>query len=225
MEAFEGVVIGTIEYKEKSKIVELYTPFGKENILARGASKIQSNNLTFTMSLNNVLYNKTKADFPVLIDYQVKKSYFNILNNLNNTQVIMVFIQVIKTLGNDAPHNRIYPFFIKCLDLLLDGNNPLYVLSVFLIKMLAIFGVKPNFASCVICNNIDVISFSQSLGGALCKQCSNDYEVDNIHLEELKYLYYDKTYVDHFFDYNKILRYLYSYYLSHVSLRLKDYKI
>ena len=33
MNEFKGLIIDSIDYKEKSKIVYLYTPYGKESIL------------------------------------------------------------------------------------------------------------------------------------------------------------------------------------------------
>ena len=77
---FVGLVIGSIEYKEKSKIVELYTPYGKENVLARGASKVTSGLLGFTTTLNYVNFEKSKASFPVMIEYYLIKSYYFLLD-------------------------------------------------------------------------------------------------------------------------------------------------
>lgn len=222
---FEGIVIGSIEYKEKSKIVELYTPLGRENVLVRGASKITSNSFGFTTTLNYVNYQKTNANFPVMIEYSLNKSYYFVLDSIKKANVVTIIIQVIKSLGDDAPHHRIFPFIIKCLDLLSE-KNPEYVLSVFLIKMLAIFGVQPAMKNCVICGRTELVNFSLYVGGAICNSCGAFNKNNLAILEWFKYLYYDKSYVyKEDINYKILLEFIYSYYMMHVHLKLKDYNI
>ena len=224
-QGFEGLIIGSIEYKEKSKIVELYTPNGRENVIARGASLVTKGALGFTTTLNYVNYQKSKASFPVMIEYSIIKSYYFILDSLKKANAISIIFQVIKSLDSNAPHHRIFPFVIKCLDLL-EKNSPEYVISIFLIKMLSIYGVQPALKSCVICGNDKLVNFSLEEGGALCENCSNYNEKSYRLFENIRFLYYDKTYeYNNSIDYLSLLDFIYSYYLRHVNLKLLSYKI
>ena len=224
-QGYEGIVLGSIEYKEKSKIVELYTPFGKENVLAKGASKMTSGSLGFTTTLNYVSYQKTNSSFPIMIEYSLNKSYYFILDSLKKANVITIIFQVIKSLGDDAPHHRIFPFVIKCLDLLEDNNSD-YVVTVFLIKMLAVFGVQPALKQCVLCGKTDLVSFSLTEGGAICGCCGAYNENLLEVLEAFKYIYYDKKYIyKENINYKILLEFVYSYYLLHVHIKIKEYKI
>ena len=70
----KGIVIGSIDYKEKSKIVYLYTPNGKESVLAGGAKSIKGGMLGFTNTLNYVEYVKTQSNLPKLVEYNKEEA-------------------------------------------------------------------------------------------------------------------------------------------------------
>ena len=220
----EGIVIGSLEYKEKSKIVYLYTPYGKEGIRTLDVAK----KLAFATTLNCVEYEKTKANLPTLIEFTLKKSYYSFNQNMAKLDAVGVMIGVINNLEPDAPHQRIYPFFKNCLELLESTDNVNFILALFLVKMLAVFGTKPVLDSCVLCGNKNIVSFSIPDGGALCENCSvnNSYGYETY--QEFKYLYSTKEYVqpkELAINYEKLLEDIFSYYLIHVNLRVKDYKI
>ena len=61
----EGIVINTIDYKEKSKIVYLYTPNGISSVKALDVMK---KNLGFTVTLNHVEYNVSNSKFPTVLE-------------------------------------------------------------------------------------------------------------------------------------------------------------
>lgn len=223
--AFEGVVLSSISYKEKSKIVYLYTPNGMESILVPNGASVSSNRLGFTTTLNRVSYSKTSSAYPKLIEYSVLEQFYDFHQDLEKIQIAMIMIQVIKALEEDAPHHRIYPFWIQCLNLL-KKRNPLYVLSLFLCKMLAVFGVRPEFESCVRCGNREIVNFSIAEGGSLCRFCSTFSEENTELKNALRLLYNHKEYekvLD--LDDTKILTSLYEYYQIHVHLTLKPYHI
>lgn len=221
--SFEGLIIGSIEYKEKSKIVKLYTPHGKENILARGASKMTSNSLGFTTTLNYVCYDKSKASFPVMVEFNLKKSYYFMLDSIKKANVVSVILQIIDSLDDNYPHHRIFPFVIKCLDLL-EQYDPFYVLSVFLTKMLAVFGVQPTLKNCINCGKEEIVSFSIEAGGGLCSNCSVYNEKLYKLSEWLRYLYYDKSYIyNDNINYKTLIDYIYDYYNRHVHIKLNRY--
>ena len=219
----EGIVINTIDYKEKSKIVYLYTPNGISSVKALDVMK---KNLGFTVTLNHVEYNVSNSKFPTVLEYSLKKSYFNSCDNIKKMGVIFVLIDVIKRLEGEYPHERIFTFFLKCLDLLEKCDDPRFVLSIFLIKMLYIFGVKPSLNECVYCGNRTLVNFSINAGGAICNNCSNLNEINLKSLDCFRKLYDTKEYDEKLFsdiNYNDLLNQVYSYYLIHVNFKLKNY--
>lgn len=219
----EGIVINAIDYKEKSKIVYLYTPNGINSVKALDVIK---KNLGFTVTLNYVEYNVSNSKFPTVLEYSLIKSYYNLYEDLKKMGIVITMLDVIKKLEGSYPHERIFNFFIECLNLLEKSKEPRYVLSIFLLKMLYIFGVKPAFNECVLCGNKKIVNFSIKEGGALCSNCAT-YNKESLKYYEWFYkLYNDKEYdelkyVD--IDYKELLNQIYGYYLVHVNFKLKDY--
>ena len=93
--------------------------------------------------------------------------------------------------------------------------------------MLYIFGVKPTFSECVICGNKEIVNFSIKEGGALCHNCANQNNESLRIMDSFLRLYNTRIYNEEDFndlDYKELLNNIYSYYLFHVNLKLKDYK-
>ena len=92
--------------------------------------------------------------------------------------------------------------------------------------MLYIFGVKPIFNECVICGGKEIVNFSIKEGGTLCTNCATQ-NTEALKVCEWFYkLYSDKEYDETKYediDYKDLLNQIYSYYLIHVNLKLKDY--
>ena len=218
----EGIVINTIDYKEKSKIVYLYTPNGISSVKALDVMK---KNLGFTVTLNHVEYSVTNGKFPTILEYSLKKSYFDLCTNLSKINIVTIIIDVIKKLEGEYPHSRIFSFFKECLDLLEKSKEPKFVLSLFLIKMLYIFGVKPAFDECVLCGDKTLVNWSIHSGGALCNKCSTYNETSMKYLSWFKKIYNAKDYNEDLYtdiDYNELIKEINSYYSLHVNMKLKQ---
>ena len=219
----EGIVINTIDYKEKSKIVYLYTPNGINSVKALDVMK---KNLGFTVTLNHVDFEVSNSKFPTVLEYTLKKSYYNSFQDIKKMGVVFTLIDVVNRLEGDYPHKRIFHFFLNCLDILEKGKEPRFVLSLFLIKMLYIFGVKPVFEECVFCGNKDLVDFSINSGGTICKNCGSPNEMNLKTMEWVKRIYDTKDYDEDLFldiNYKELLEKIYNYYLIHVNFKLKDY--
>lgn len=218
----QGIVLKTIDYKEKSKIVYLYTPNGKISVKCHN---LKDKGIAFTSTLNVVDFEITKGSFPTLVDYTIIRSYYDLTTNINKINCAFIMIDVIYSLEIDNNHPKIYQFFLRCLELL-ESNSYQYVLAVFLVKMLAVLGIKPNLKKCTICNSDDVIAFSINNGGAVCRNCIQPSQKDIELYKAIYHLYYDTTYIyNDGINYEEVLNTIYQYYLLHAHIKLKKYKV
>ncbi|MDE7161916.1 MAG: DNA repair protein RecO, partial [Anaeroplasmataceae bacterium] len=220
----EGIVIKSIEYKEKSKLVYLYTPFGMKSVKALD---VQKTKLGFVTTLNQVEFQISQGKLPTVLEYTLKKSFYSMYQNMDKIGVLAPILDVISHLEEDANHTRIYPFFLEALTELENTEHPLFVLSIFLIKMLSVFGIKPELKSCVLCSRTSIVNFSISNGGALCDHCSTSNENNLAIYEAFKAFYYNKgfEFKEIKISYPTLLEAIYSYYLLHANLKLKSYKL
>ncbi len=220
----EGIVIKSIDYKEKSKLIYLYTPEGMKSVKAIDANKTK---LGFITTLNHVEFEHSAGKLPTVLEYSIKKSFYHLYADISKIQMIMPIIDVIQNIEEEAPHARIFSFVRETLDALETMDSPKFVLSIFLLKMLSVFGVRPALNDCVLCGNQTIVNFSIPQGGALCDKCSFYNEKAYALFQDFKELYYGKGFavVSLNSSLDTILEQVYNYYLIHVNLRLKSYKI
>lgn len=220
----EGIVIKSIDYKEKSKLVYLYTPSGIKSIKALDANKTK---LGFVTTLNIVEFEATGGSFPTVTEYTLKKSFYSMNQSIEKIGILSPILDVIFHLEEDANHARIYPFLLQTLTELEQTKEPLFVLCVFLIKMLSVFGIKPELKKCVRCSKTNIVNFSILDGGALCEDCSVHNEKNYLIYEAFKQLYYNLAYTscEVKLDYSAVLEVIYSYYAVNANFKLKNYKI
>jgi DNA repair protein RecO (recombination protein O) len=216
-----GLIIGSLDYKEKSKIVYLYTPNGKKSVLAGGSKCIKNNMLGFTTTLNQVDYISTSSNLPKLIEYNLIRSNYDLITSIDKIETIKSIIKIVQLIPEDSNHSKVYSFIIESIDSLYV-INPKKVLSIFLIKMLYIFGVNPNLNSCIHCGKNEIYSFSIYHGGGYCKEHSSSNDLSNYNI--WREYYYEKknmsTYTDT--DFDVLLKEISKYYsiYAHIDLKL-----
>lgn len=215
----EGIVISSIDYKESSKIVNLYTKEGKISVSAKGALNPKKGMLGFITIGNIVSFVTTDSKTKSLVEYELIKSSYLLNESLNKIKALATILNVIKEISDDIDHERCY-LFIKKMILSLSEYDSYKILSIFLIKMLYIFGIAPNLKTCVKCGSKNLVSFSVPYGGALCINCSDP------NIESLKIwneYYYDKKEISDYSDtdFEKLLEEIYGYYNYHLGINLK----
>lgn len=219
----EGIVLQSIDYKETSKIVYLYTKMGKISVKSVGAKKPKNGSLGFITTGNIVSAVITDTKFPSLTEYALIDSLYSITQDFIKVKVFMVMLEVIKNIPEDANHELIYDYVKKSLENLLT-EDPKKLLSIFLVKMLYPFGIQPNLKTCQKCNSPDIVFLDLQKGISFCKNCSEKRNEEFYQI--FKEYYYDKKEIKeyHNYDYNEIFAYLNDYYLRYASLDLKIFK-
>ena len=127
----EGIVIKTIDYKEKSKIVYLYTSFGMKSIKALDVLRTK---LGFVTTLNVVDFEMSKGNLPTVTEYTLKDSFYSLYEDLTKVGVLAPILDILQHLEEEVNHTRVYSFVIQILKALRETKEPYYILSLFLVK-------------------------------------------------------------------------------------------
>ncbi len=222
----KGIVIGSIDYKETSKIVYLYTKLGKISVKALGSKTKKSKTLSFTTTLNTVECIITNSEFPTLIDYTVIDQNRYIKEELKTNLWMSYILEIVNKFPSDANHERCFDFLLRTIDHANNKINPMLLAILFQLKVLSVFGVAPVLKRCVKCGNIETIGLNINDGGAVCINCKTSKTLDKEILEKIKELYYfdDKeNNFDKFENYNliEIFNIINTYYDTHSNIYLK----
>lgn len=216
----EGIILNTLDYKETSKIVHLYTPYGKISVKALGANKPKNGLLGFTTIGNCVSFVSTDSEIKTLMEYNVESSIYKISEDFERVKCFMVMLDIINHIPEDNNHAPIYSTFKRVLNDLLT-ENPKKLLCIFLVKMLYAFGIAPNLKSCVSCGKNEVSFIDLDAGGALCKDCASLKNSDELYI--WKEYYYGKKDTKDFTacNYDAMLTKIRDYYQRYASIYLK----
>lgn len=215
----EGIVLSSIDYKETSKIVYLYTPIGCISVKALQAKKIKNGELAFITTGNIVSFVMTDKELPTLVEYHLIEGVFSLTLDIKKLTSLSIILEVLRHIPNDSIHDRIFRLAKNYISYLKDYNEK-KILSIFLIKMLYAFGVNPELKKCVRCGSNNLIDFVPRLGGALCNNCSTH---NNKLLPYWIEYYYQKKNIDEYndCDFDLLLNEITNYYSYHLSIYLK----
>ncbi|MGL4949499.1 MAG: DNA repair protein RecO [Anaeroplasmataceae bacterium] len=184
----EAIILSSMDFKESSKIVFIYTTDGKKSIKVLGAKRLNKNLLNFSTPITKVNYNSTNKEFPTLISFEVLDNYEEIKNNISKLFFSSLVLEIVYKIDELNNHERIYKYLNNTLNLIKTNDELLYT-NIFLTKMLKVFGINPMFDNCVICNKLNPDFFSIEHGGALCNQHKTNTSYNINILNTLKQLY------------------------------------
>lgn len=221
----EGIILKNLDYKETSKIIKIITPLGLLSLRALGVKNFKNKNFNSYEFLTIVNVEISNQDFPTLINCNIEERFPLIKKDFSSFMWTSMMLGVSYSFDNNINFEKTYSFLKRMLIEIENGANAKLLALVYLTKVLILFGVKPNFNSCVICGCDKIEFFSISHGGATCTNHSDS----NLLVKDIKKLYYfdlntpfsllDDVNLDSVYT---ILEKYYNYYLD---INLKKYKI
>lgn len=210
----EALIYKVQDYRETSKLLFVFTPYGKYTLVARGAKNYKNNffHLADYLNLIEVELDITKS-MQTLKNAKLIKSYENIKNNYHDFKIISKVLGVIdRLIVNIEYEDKIFKLI---LSLLLYYNKWIAYLSL-LVKLTYALGYRLTF------RNDDIKGFNLKLGRTVSK--NEDLRCD-LNLEEtlfLKLIYYSKEepnipkiYGD------KLYNFIKDYYLYHLDYQIE----
>lgn len=181
MEEFKltGIVTGAMDYKEKDKLVTLYTlQLGKMTAVLKGVknknAKLKFASQPFCFGQFIVVKN---GEFYTVTSAEQMESFYNLTQNYARFLVGQLALEVTNTIMQP---NMIYEsYFVLLLKLLRslcydEGVHEKVLLTKFLLSVYAIMGYELNFKTCNECEtplNQEVF-FNFDLGALTCKGCA-----------------------------------------------------
>ena len=171
----EGIIVSEVDYKESSKIINIYTKEeGIIGCLARGSKRLKSNlsgvSSKFTYGYFHINYNENKLS--KLVDVDIIDNLTNIRGDIElisyMSYITDLTYQVVKQ-NNDLD---IFNIFISTVLKLNEKKNPLILTNILELKYLDYLGVGLNLDSCVKCGSKkNIVTLDPDEGGYICQNC------------------------------------------------------
>lgn len=170
MAQMEAIVLNSVEYKDSSKILNLYTKQGHKSVLAHGVKKHNNMNRFLSQNCTRIRLNHNDKQLPSLKDGELLDEYENIKKDVYKYAYMNHILELVNhTISSDADHEKMYRFLTRLLTLVDQGYDADIASYIFELKLLHFIGYGLNFKRCNYCNEHDNLVFHISSGGLVCK--------------------------------------------------------
>ena len=193
----EGIIVSEVDYKESSKIINIFSPTeGVIGVLARGTKKVKNSLSGVTSKLTygyfHVQYKENGLS--TLLEVDVINSFKNIRRSIDKISYAGYLLELSSMVYKHGSNINIYYLLIASLKKIDEGFDYEVITNILELKLLEFLAIKPVIDSCVNCGNkADIVTISSYKGGYLCKNCCKDEVIVNIKTIKLLRMFY---YVD-----------------------------
>lgn len=196
----KGIIVSSIDYKDTSKIIKVFTNEGFYSFILKGANNYKSEYKVIKDTLKEVeiTFNYTlNKDLFYVSDFTLLNDYLNIKNNYLKYESFFYLVKYLYKVDHESNNykNKLYDIFYKTISLINNTTNILnlsIIKSMFLIKLTYFLGINPNFKYCVVCNDSNPVKIN--INGALCHKHSSNNDIDiNLIYDLYKYDFIDEN--------------------------------
>ena len=193
----EGIIITEVDYKESSKIINIFSPTdGIVGILAHGTKKIKSklSGVTSKLTYGYFHVNYKENGLSTLIEVDIINGFKKTRKSIDLISYASYLLELSSMVYKHDNNPEIYNLLIASLKKIEEGYDFEVITNILELKLLVYLGIKPVIDNCVNCGNKqDIVTISSYKGGYLCKNCTHNEPIVNIKTIKLLRMFY---YVD-----------------------------
>lgn len=168
-----GIVLRTLDHAETDRIAVLLTPRGRQDVLAKGARRLErsSGACLDPLHLVEAVYYRRRG-LHLLKEASIVRTFPHVRGDLERATVALKALAwAAELVPRDLPDDRPYRLTLELLDAL-EAELPPEVFSVaYTLRLLAASGHAPHLAGCVRCGKEEDLTWSPERGGLLCSGC------------------------------------------------------
>jgi DNA repair protein RecO (recombination protein O) len=183
----EAVVLHTMDFRDTSKIVTLYSKkFGKIKVIAKGTRNQKTNKFGSSLEpmthSSVVLYKKEQQDLHLLSKSEIVAVFSRMQTDPERMYTGLALVELMNmVMHNEEENERLFLMLAASLRTIDTAEkNALNVLFAFMVKMFDQFGFGLSVGSCFNCgrkteeNEFSSVLLRLSDGKYICPHCSED---------------------------------------------------
>ena len=192
----EGIVISTTDYKENSKIINIFTKDkGIIGCISKGCKSLKSK---LRLASEKLAYGVFQLSYrenglSVLIDGDIKNYFLNIKSDIVKVSYLTYICELSSSVYKESESDEVYPLMESAILKIEEGFDPKVITSILELQYLEYLGINLNLDSCVKCGSSKVVTLSLSKGGYVCAKDRTNEPLLSEKVMKMMRLYY---YVD-----------------------------
>ena len=179
-----AIVTRSLNYGESDKIITFFTKdFGKLKGIAKGARRSRKrfqNALGLFSHLRLIFFDKEGLGLVRAEGCDILHSFPKIKEDLKKIVCGNYYLELMNEMAGEREANQeAFEVLLSCLSNLEEANLQEEQLRIFEIRMLSLFGYRPNMKRCNLCKRdwedlkeIPAVFFSLERGALICEPCS-----------------------------------------------------
>ena len=232
MEKIEGIIVSVNDFKESSKILNIFTKeYGVIGVIAKGCKSIKSTlrSVTDRLTYGYFYMNYREDKLSVLSSVDVINPFKNIKKDIECISYASYILDLATQVYKQNNSSDIYKLLIDSLTKINELYDPMVITNILELKYLDYLGVMPVLDRCSVCGSEkSIATLSSSRGGYFCNNClKNDRMVSAKTIKLIRMFYYvdiskiEKLDISELCK-NEINTFLNEYYENYTGLYLKS---
>ena len=232
MEKIEGIIVSVNDFKESSKILNIFTKeYGVIGVIAKGCKSIKSTlrSVTDRLTYGYFYMNYREDKLSVLSSVDVINPFKNIKKDIECISYASYILDLATQVYKQTNSSDIYKLLIDSLIKINELYDPMVITNILELKYLDYLGVMPVLDRCSVCGSEkSIATLSSSRGGYICNNClKNDRMVCAKTIKLIRMFYYvdiskiEKLDISELCK-NEINTFLNEYYENYTGLYLKS---
>lgn len=191
----EGIIIKEIDYRETSKIVNIFTDeYGIIGVLCKGAKRLKSpfSNTTTKLTYGIFHLNYRENSLSTLIEVDIIDNLKVIKKDLTKISYASFITDLVEQVYKHENNEFIYTLYKQSLLKINEGYDEKIITNILELKLLDYLGIRPVIDKCAVCGNVaNIITISSYKGGYICQKClKNEKIVSTKTIKLIRMLYY-----------------------------------
>ncbi len=171
MDFLEAIVLKSLDYKDSSKILYLYSKNGLQSVIAHGVKKMNSINRFLSQNGNLINITFSKGSFPSLKEGELVNDFPEIKKDILAYSYLNHIMELVNnTISEDSDHPKMFNFLKRLFILFNEKQDPEILCFIFELKLLYFLGYGLNFKQCNVCSKTKDLVFSIDNGGLICAE-------------------------------------------------------
>ncbi len=171
----EGIIVNETPYGETSKVLQIFTrELGIISVMGKGVKSMKSRLRPFTIKFTyGFFYLYYKEDkLSILKEVDLINPFKTIKSDILTISYLSYLSELSTQVYKHSMNPLVYDLFIKVLNKMEQGMNPLILTNILEIKYLDFLGVQLYLEGCVLCGSKNnIVTLDADSGGYVCKTC------------------------------------------------------
>lgn len=189
-----GIVVSTTDYKEHSKIINIFTEEnGIIGCISKGCKNLKSKLrlISERYAYGSFQISYRENGLSTLIDGDVKNYFLNIKSDIIKISYLTYICELSSNVYKESLDNEVYKLMESAILKIEEGFDARIITNILELQYLEYLGINLNLDNCVKCGSNKVVTLSLSKGGYVCAlHRTNEPLIDEKVMKLLRLYYY-----------------------------------